>query len=119
VFILRSNLRVAIRWSEATSLSDFRGAVGEDVISLNGVPSFIAIQVCHNSQFNAAERVLFHENLGTHSRVDTRCWDLFVARAVDVGGTKAERWCPRIDVVPIIVVVSNMELSGILALIAV
>ena len=58
------------------------------------------------------------EDLSTFARVDARGRDILVAARVDVTSAEAQGRGPRVDVVPVVVVVRNTEVAAVLASVA-
>jgi len=111
---------VRIWWGKTSDLGD-SGSAGssEDVVALNSLTIGAGIEIGHNSQWDIGEAVLLNQDLGTHAGVDTGGWAVGEAAAVDVTGTETEGWETGVDVIPAVVVVSNLELASIFGGVAV
>lgn len=60
------------------------------------------------------EITVFDQYLSAHARVDARGGVFFVARAVDMACPKPNRRQPRVDIVPVVVVICHVEMAGVL-----
>lgn len=101
--------RISIRHSRQTPhLRNLSGTPGEYIIPLHSITRIIAIEIGNDGFSDIDECILLDQDLGGHARVDARCRDIFVARAVDMYGAEADRRSTRIDVGPVVVVVCDV-----------
>lgn len=110
--------RVAVRGRVGAGPSDRSVAVIKDVVPLDSVSRLVGIEIRNDGPFHVAEVSVLDEDLSTLTGVDAGRRDVLVAAGIDVAGTEAERRSPRVDVVPVVVVVSNAEMSAVLAAVA-
>lgn len=82
--------------------------LGHSIAIVSGVERLLA----------ATEGVGLNQKLSTIAGVDSVA-DTQEVAVVDVTGTKAERRSARVDVVPVVIVLSDMEVAGVLGTVAV
>lgn len=112
------NSRVAVRRRVGARLRNLSIAVDKHVVPLHSEARVVGIEVGHDGAPHVAEVRVLNENLRTLTRVDARGWDVLVAAGVDVTGAEAQRRSPRIDIVPVVVVVGDTEVAAVLAAVA-
>lgn len=109
-------LRVAVWWSEGANFGDLGGGSTEqEVADILNASLLIGVQVGDHGEKNVLERVVLNTNDGTHARVDAGSGGVLEARAVDVAGSESQRWKTGVDVGEPVVVIGDVELSGILS----
>ena len=94
-------------------LGNLRSRRTEDVVTLVGVALQVRVEVGDNSPLHAREGVVLHQHLRAHTRVDARD-AAAVARAVHVPGAEADRGETRVDSLPVVVVVGDVQLARVL-----
>jgi hypothetical protein len=95
------------------------GTVGKNVVHTGGEPLLVRVEVGDDGKLDGIEVALLNEGLGTHADIDTGGVRGGVAAAVHVAGSKAERRQTGVDIVPAVVVVGDLQLSGVLIAVAV
>lgn len=112
----QSNLRIAVWNTESTSLGNSGGAgSGQSVANVLDASFLITVQIGDHGKEDIVEVVVLNTGNGTHAGVDTGCWGILEAGAVDVGSSESERWETGVDVVPVVVVISDVELASVLS----
>lgn len=94
----------------SSGFGDLGWRVREDVVALVSEALLVRVEVGDHSPRDAGEGVVLNEDLGAHTAVDTGDTAV-VARAVDVGGTEADRGETRVDALEVVVVVSDAQLT--------
>lgn len=118
-YVRKKNLRVAIRRRERARLRDPGIAVDVQVVLLDDVSFLVAVEVGDDGEFGAGEGRLLDEDLGAHAAVDARRRVVLEARAIDVPGPEPDRRQTAVDVRPVVVVVCYVQLTRVLAAVAV
>ena len=111
--------RILVGRSPAAFLGDLNIAVSEDVVTLDSEALLGTIKVGNDSTADVGERVFLDKHLSTHTRVNAGCWDILVAGAVDVGSSETDRGSTAVDLRPVVVVVSDLQGTAVLAAVAV
>lgn len=90
------------------------GATSKVVVDRNGISGISGVQ----RLITANKYVGFNKDLSTIAGVDPIVHGIEVA-VVEVASAEADRWCAGVDVFPVVVVLSDAEMSGILGSVAI
>ena len=112
--LISPNQLVLIRHTSQLSLGGIILPISKVIVLRNRIPIISRIKWL----LGVHELVALNRQLGALARVDA-VTDVLVVVVVQVAGTEAERRTTRVDVVPVVVVVSDAEVAGVFIAVAV
>jgi len=106
----RVGVQVALR-------SRVAGSTAKVVVDADRVPDLLRIDA-EDGRDDVAEHAVLDKGLGAHARVDGGA-QVLVVRVVDVGGAEPQEGRARVDVLPVVVGVGDLEPAPVLVAVAV
>lgn len=110
---------VIIRRNEILLLRNLRLTVLKKVVLLNRESILLRVKVCDNRALNVNKSSGLHEDLSAHARVHSRGGKILITAAVNMCGSETNGGSTAVDVTPVVVVVSDVELAGVLITVAI
>lgn len=86
----------------------------KDVVALVSIALLIRVEVGNDGLFDTSEGVVLNQDLGTHTAVDTGDTAI-VAGGINVCGSKPNRRETGVNLLEVVVVVSDAQLASVFA----